>query len=547
MNKNLILGICFILIVCYSCQRKNSILYFKGVDYYEGFYDYSDVMSSPQHAIYTYVFDTTFDVGIPLLGLTEMKGTKNDCKMPLKKLKKEINQEPYAFWSNCKYLNQDNPYVYTMSFAKQIPSGKYPDTMVIKNKYKYINTRKLKDSLYLTHQVFAQNKSGLDLGILNSQMSFNECVPGFSRKIHDRYSENSIKYFDLYWQKLHSYLQPLSLLKYANPVIDIQAEAPNLDYYRLTEGYNTVPTNDLLVYDSVCIAGKILSEVEFINQIKEKQVVIFGENHYDPRSRRVINTTLDRLKDAGFKDIFFEALQQRQEVNINRYLRQDDGFYTNENEMAGLVRKAIRLGFRIHAYDEHYQFCDTCTTQLDFWTFREQSGMNNIQDTILKYDIEKFVVVSGYGHANKMVSKNGYRPLGNLLVGIYGEENVGSVKIFTQEQLNPGANISYVAKTCQSNRYDYEIVINPDFYPIESNKYKQRGYEKLLNIKKYKPNKNVVKIYSEADYKEGLMVPVFTSHPASPKHHLVPIYKGKYVIVLQDKWGNKIMRKIVKI
>lgn len=107
---------------------------------------------------------------------------------------------------------------------------------------------------------------------------------------------------------------------------------------------------------------------------------------------------------------------------------------------------------------------------MDFIKFREQIGMNNIRDTILKYKIGKFVVVSGHGHAKKMVSKNGYRPLGNLLVGIYGEENVGSVKIFNQEQINLGTDISYVAKTCQSNRYDYEFVINPDFYPIESTK-----------------------------------------------------------------------------
>lgn len=88
-----------------------------------------------QHPVYRYVFDTTFDVGIPVLGLVEMKGSKNDCKIPLKKFKNEITQEPYAFWSNCKSANKDYPYVYTMSFAKENPLVKYPDTMAIKDSY----------------------------------------------------------------------------------------------------------------------------------------------------------------------------------------------------------------------------------------------------------------------------------------------------------------------------------------------------------------------------------------------------------------------------
>lgn len=526
---------------------QNSILHFDGIDYYNGYNVNEEMPLSKKYNIYQYVYDTVFDVGIPLYGLIEIKGTKNDCNMPIKTFKKEVNRANYAFWTNCKYHTHEQAYVFTLSFSKMLGNGQYPDTVVTRGGFKYIDQRRLMDSLFVQLHVYAQNQNDLELGIQNAQFSLEGVVPEFSKKIAERYTENPIEYFEAYWDKLGTYLQPLYLLKHTNPSINFDTDGPSIDNYKLLMGFNHVHTSESFKYDSICRTKMLLSETEFLYQLKEKQVVIYGEDHYNPKARKVINTTLDTLSSLGFKDIFFEALQLRHSISQNKFLSRNDGFYTNEMEMAGLIRKAIRLGLRIHAYDEPYQFCDTCTTQLSFMNFREKAGMNNILDTIQKYKVEKFVVVSGYGHANKGISKSGFEPLANHLTKKFGNEAVAAVKMYFQEKLYMVPEISYLVKSCQSSGFDYEIILNSDYDQSEKKRFRQRGYDKLLNLKKYKLDKNVVTIIPLEAYKDGQMIPYFISHPDSPKYPIVPIYSGEFIITVQDILGNRLKKKTIKI
>ena len=69
----------------------------------------------------------------------------------------------------------------------------------------------------------------------------------------------------------------------------------------------------------------------------------------------------------------------------------------------------------------------------------------------------------------------------------------------------------------------------------------------LLNLKKYKLDKNVVTIIPLEAYKDGQMIPYFISHPDSPKYPIVPIYSGEFIITVQDILGNRLKKKTIKI
>ncbi|MCZ2100216.1 MAG: hypothetical protein LC107_01600 [Chitinophagales bacterium] len=514
-------------------------MYFDSIDYYDVAQPKDD---DYRYSIYRYVYDTVSDVAIPVFGTVQISGTNTSCKLPLKPFKKDISKEHYVFWT----CHEANPWVYTVSIKNVKDLGEVEETVELKHGLKSTKIKALNDALVLVLKVFATNKDDLDLGIYNALISLEGSIPDFNQKVKQMYKENHISYFDEYWRKLHTYLTPLELLAYTDITFD-NADDAALDYYRLTMGYNSVPTNALFTFDSTCVSSDVIDEASFIQQINAAKVILFGENHYDPKTRRVIATMLDKFKEASYTDIFFEALQLRHGVSDSGLLSIGDGFYTNESEMANLVRKAMKSGFRVHAYDETYTFCDTCKTQFDFYKYRETSAMKNMQDSVRKYDIPKFIVVSGFGHSYKSTFKNGNEPLGKLLADEYGNDSVVSIRLFNQQQLDLPEHVSWAAKPCDPLKYDYEIIFNPDFYAIESKNYKTRGYDKVLNLKKYKLDKNVIKLIPKELYKENLTIPYFTSHPDSPKHYLVPVYKGEYVLIVENRFGNRMKRKYIKI
>ncbi len=126
-------------------------------------------------------------------------------------------------------------------------------------------------------------------------------------------------------------------------------------------------------------------------------VIMISEAHHVPETRAFGARMLELLKGLGFEYLAMEGLRfpvPPDAVRVRRSTATDavSGYYMMEPQMAGLVREARRLGFKLVAYE------DETTGGGD----REEIQGRNLYERVLKARPDaKVVVWAGYGHVYK--------------------------------------------------------------------------------------------------------------------------------------------------
>ncbi len=123
-----------------------------------------------------------------------------------------------------------------------------------------------------------------------------------------------------------------------------------------------------------------------------RQAVFFNENHSYPLTRTLTVQMLEALRAEGFDtfaaetlyDTDIEALQER------GHATSDTGFYTEEPIYAEMVRTALRLGYRVVAYEALSDATGDA---------REAEQARNLQkDVFRKHPGARLVLNAGYAH-----------------------------------------------------------------------------------------------------------------------------------------------------
>lgn len=138
---------------------------------------------------------------------------------------------------------------------------------------------------------------------------------------------------------------------------------------------------------------KILGDARqaIYDSARRHSVVIVNEAHTQPLHRRLISSLLDSLCALGYRHLFAETLvPDDSEMAARGFPVQASGYYSSEPHFGAMLRKALRLGYMLHSYDN-----DSSGTE------REMGQAAVVADFIKKHPAEKVLVHCGHGHGNE--------------------------------------------------------------------------------------------------------------------------------------------------
>ena len=130
-----------------------------------------------------------------------------------------------------------------------------------------------------------------------------------------------------------------------------------------------------------------------LGMTKDRRAVFFNEAHSAPVTRTLTIELLTKLREQGFDYFAAETLYRTdKDLQQRGYPTPDSGFYVNEPLYGEMVRTALKLGFKVVAYDvENAGSGDA----------REQAGAQNLY-RIFKQDPQaRLVVNAGFAHIQK--------------------------------------------------------------------------------------------------------------------------------------------------
>jgi hypothetical protein len=163
----------------------------------------------------------------------------------------------------------------------------------------------------------------------------------------------------------------------------------------------------------------------------DRRIVLVNEAHHDAHTRQLTLALLPSLRALGFDYFAIEALSDRDTGLMQRgYPTAASGTeYLHEPSYGDIVRMAIKLGFRLVAYDYD---ADNGTTQQ-----REIGQANNLYSRVFAKDpTARLFVHAGYAHIDKVKGRLGpARPMAMELQQLTGIEPLSIDQTQFREQI----------------------------------------------------------------------------------------------------------------
>ena len=132
------------------------------------------------------------------------------------------------------------------------------------------------------------------------------------------------------------------------------------------------------------------AENAIYRRARKHKTVILNEDHMQPLHRRFAAHLLDSLYALGFKHLFVETLASEDStINSRGFPIQESGYYTAEPAFGNFLRKALKTGFTLHAYES-----DSGDVE------REKGEAQNVANFV-NITGEKAIVYCGWGHLNE--------------------------------------------------------------------------------------------------------------------------------------------------
>jgi hypothetical protein len=134
-----------------------------------------------------------------------------------------------------------------------------------------------------------------------------------------------------------------------------------------------------------------------------RQAVFVNEAHYMARHRAFTANLLPKLRALGFSYLAVETLSDADTaINTRGYPIHASGFYSNEPAFGEMLRIALKLGFRLVAYEAPSPTADE----------REQGQARHLVERILRADPKARIVVhAGHDHINESGTLAGASPM----------------------------------------------------------------------------------------------------------------------------------------
>jgi len=135
-----------------------------------------------------------------------------------------------------------------------------------------------------------------------------------------------------------------------------------------------------------------------IKASKDKQVVMINEDHNTPKHRILTYNLLEDFYVAGFRYLAVEALENDSSILKLGFPQISSGYYTAEPNMGNLLKKAIKLGFKLIPYESTDRTRYNGKSESYLQNIREVNQAKNINTILIKDPSAKILVHAGHGH-----------------------------------------------------------------------------------------------------------------------------------------------------
>lgn len=219
---------------------------------------------------------------------------------------------------------------------------------------------------------------------------------------------------------------------------------------------------------------------KILEETKDRNVVMFNENHFYPNNRKLVSLLLPQLKAQGFKYLALEALDETQDslLNAGKAIKIDTGFYTKEQNYRQLITAAQDLGYSFVAYESHGE-----------GNREEIQAANLYTKTIGRDKNAKVLVLAGIDHINEVPGGDGIKRMSAIFKEKYNIDPL----TFSQTGL---AMYRY--------NFDDAVIVNSDFFTDPT--FKRTDFQIVNNLSIRDENINFE--YSNT-FKEKIQLNIF--------------------------------------
>jgi hypothetical protein len=186
-----------------------------------------------------------------------------------------------------------------------------------------------------------------------------------------------------------------------------------------------------------------------------RKVVFFNESHSRPVTRTLTVQLLARLRAQGFTYFAAETLYTAHADALKGgHADARSGFYINEPIYGEMVRAALRLGFKVIAYDAE----DVASSDA-----REKAGAQSLYDQVLRNDPDaRLVVNAGFSHIQKSGDYLGGSSIAENFQKISGIEPLSVEQTMMIEHPQADQNHPYYSAAIQVEHFSRPFVYVSD-------------------------------------------------------------------------------------
>ena len=337
----------------------------------------------------------------------------------------------------------------------------------------------------------------------------------------------------------HTYFQPLiTRISFLDDLDSIKAAY--LDYKSvMNRGSKGTVTKPLLIAANE-------DAIKKVQEIARKQkMIMINENHYDYRHRLFVTLLLDSLYFMGYRNLCIEDRKSATTLN-NSAPQKEDGYYIIEPFMAGLIRRAIEIGFNVYGYDTNGNSIQE----------RERGQGNNLYNLYSKDPKGKWLVFAGYAHINKKSWMEGVASAHQEFTKLAGfapySINQSSFSDITNgsDKINKAKVGYYVVDTSNivynEGQSDLYIINNISSHPYEKPfaSIKPSLHKYVFKLPETVAANSTVFLYvkNEIDKLGRSAIPIYISKVKIDKSFLLYLPKNEYFYIITDSVENELAK-----
>ncbi len=308
-----------------------------------------------------------------------------------------------------------------------------------------------------------------------------------------------------------------------------------------------------------------VSAIEFIEKKAEtEQIIIINEAHHQPSHRVFTTKLLQRLYNQGFRYFSAETLLENDiaRLNLTKTPTVSTGYYTNEPCYGNLIREALRIGFKVFAYEATNSIPGQVGIQR-----REEEQAKNIKKIIDADPKAKILIHCGFGHLTEWCELPDLKLMGCLVkeytgINPYTIDQISNTERFLKEKETPFYketdivdNMVFIDSNNHElsvkNLYDVAVFLPRTKY-IEGRPNWMFSFERIPYIIDSRSHSYPILIYAylEDEYvdntnQKNKAIPFDLIEIKSEKEtKALSLQRGNYIIIIKDTSGKEEFQKI---